>query len=70
MKFHMLITLSSGGRHGRDPMVVGFTTSRAISGAVYSIQHFVKMFVCDFLQIIGFLWVTRFPLGINLTAMI
>jgi len=43
MKFHMLITLSSGGRHGRDPMVVGFTTSRAISGAVYSIQHFVKM---------------------------
>ena len=67
----MLITLSSGGSHGRDRvMVVGFTTSSAIISAVYSIQHLVKMFVSDYLQIIGFLWVPRFPSRINLTAMI
>jgi hypothetical protein len=49
-----------GGRRGRDLMVVGFTTTYAISayhhercqfesahGEVYSIQHYVIKFVSD-----------------------
>ena len=45
------------GRHGRDRMVVGFTTTTAITtnvvssnpihGEVLSIQHFVIKFISD-----------------------
>ena len=38
------------GRHGRDRMVVGFTTTCAIDAEVdevYSIQHYVIKFVSD-----------------------
>ena len=60
------------GCRGRDRMVVGFTTTCAItcefefrSGVVYSIQHYVIRFVNDLRQVDGFL---RFPPPIKLTA--
>jgi len=76
--------VSGGGRCGRDHMVVGFTTTCAISayhhtkvvslnivhGEVYSIQHYVIKFVSDLRQVDGFLRVLRFPPPIKLTAMI
>jgi hypothetical protein len=65
------------GRHGRDRMIVGYITTYVISayhyynvvssnpaqGKVYSIQlqMYVIKFVSDLLQVIGFLWVPRFP---------
>ena len=55
-------------RHGRDRMVVGFTTTYAISayhyrncelesrsGEVYSMKHYVIKFVDDLRQVGGFL---------------
>ena len=55
---------------GRDHMVVGFTTTYAISayrykvrrsnpthGEVYSLQHYTIKFVSDLRQVSGFLWV-------------
>jgi len=73
--------MSPQGRHGNDCMVVGFTTTCAISahhhlscvslnpvhGQVYLIQHYVIKFVSDLRQVCGFLW---FPPSIKLTAMI
>ena len=69
------------GRHGRDHMVVGFTTpvlsvpittkvvsSNPVHGEVYSIQHYVINIVSDLRQVDGFLWVLRFPPSIKLTA--
>ena len=62
------------GCRGCDRMVVGFTTTYAISavvssnsthGEVYSIQHYVIKFVSDLWQICGFLWI---PPQILLTA--
>ena len=67
----------------RDSMVVGFTTTYAISayyhyrwefeshlGEVYSIQHHVIKFVSELRQVGGFLRVLRFPPPIKLTATI
>ena len=67
------------GHRGRDHIVVGFTTTYAISayhhkrcefesrsGDVYSIQKFVS----DLRHVSGFLWVLRFPPHIKLTATI
>ena len=58
------------GHHGRDHMVVGFTTTYVISayhykvhksnptrGEVYSLQHYMIKFVSDLRQVSGFLWV-------------
>jgi hypothetical protein len=45
--------------HGHDRMVVGFTTSCAISayhGEVYWIQHYVIKFVSDLWQVGWFFW--------------
>ena len=71
------------GCHGCDRMVVGFTTTCAIStyhhwscefescsGEVYSIQHYVMKFVSDLRQAGGFLWALRFLPSIKLTTMI
>jgi len=71
------------GHHGRDRMVVGFTTTCAISvittkvvssnpihGEVYSIQHYVIKLVSDLRQVGCFLCVLRFPPPIKLTATI
>jgi hypothetical protein len=63
------IFLKVWGRHGRERMVVGFTTTCAIKvvgsnpvdGEVYSIQHYVIKFVSDLRQVGGFLRVLRFP---------
>ena len=70
-------------RRGRDRMVVGFTTTYAISayhhercefksrsGDVYSIQHYLIKFVSDLRQVGGFLLVFQFPLSIKLIATI
>ena len=73
---------SGRGRRGRDSMVVGFTTTYAISayhtkvvnsnpvhGEVYSIQHYVIKFVSDWRQVGGFLRVLWFPPTVTQTAM-
>jgi hypothetical protein len=70
------------GRRGR--MVVGFTTTCAISayhhykvvssnlvhGEIYLIQHYVIKFVSDLRQVGDFLRVLRFPPPIKLTTTI
>jgi hypothetical protein len=61
-----------GGNHGRDHMVVEFTTTYAISvynhwscefeshsGEVYTIQQYVIKFASDLRQVSGFLRATR-----------
>jgi len=66
--------LKTGGRSGHDRMVVGFTTTYAISdyhhwscefesrtGDVYSIQHHVIKFVSDLRQVCGFLRALQIP---------
>ena len=62
------------GRRDRDRMVVGFTTTYAISAyhhyGVISTVHYVMRFVSDLRQVGGFLWVPRFPPSIKLTATI
>jgi len=71
------------GRRGGVRVVVGFTTTCAISayhhescdfepvhGEVYSIQHYVIKFVSDLRQVGGFLQVLRFPPPIQLIATI
>ena len=70
---------------GRDGMIVGFTTTDAISpittkvvswnhvdGEVYLIQHYVIKFVSNLRQVGGFLWALRcqFPPPIKVTTTI
>jgi len=73
--------LSCGDRRGRDRMVVGFTTTCAISAYHHwccefksrsgrGVQHYVIKFVGDLPQVGGFLWVLRFPPPTKLTATI
>ena len=68
-----------GGRRGRDRMVVGFTTTYAISAYHHwwcefesrsgrGVQHYVIKLVSDLRQIGGFLRILRFPPPIKLTA--
>jgi hypothetical protein len=52
---HWLVTISQIGSRGP-----------AWSGDVYSIQHYVIMFVSDLWQVSGFLWVLWFPSAIKL----
>ena len=69
------------GRDGRDRIVVGFTTTYAISAyhhtccefesrAGRGVQHYVIKVVSDLRQVDGFLRVLRFPPPIKLTATI
>jgi hypothetical protein len=71
------------GRRGCDHMVVGVTTTCAISayhylscefeprsGEVYSIQHYVVKFVSDLRQVGCFHQVLRFPPPIKLSTTI
>jgi hypothetical protein len=69
------------GRRGRDRMVVGFTTTYAISAYHYwccefesrsgrGVQHYVMKFVSDLRQVSGFHRDPRFPSPIKLTATI
>jgi len=69
------------GRHGHDSMVVGFTTTNAISTyhqwccefeswSGRGVQHYVIQFVSDLLQVSVFLRVLLFPPSIKLTATI
>jgi len=66
---------------GRDRMVVGFTTTYAISAYHHwcwefesrsgrGVQHYVIKFVSDLRQVGGFARVLRFPPPIKLTTMI
>jgi hypothetical protein len=74
---HIYIYLN-GGRRGRDCMVVGFTTTYAISTyhhwkcefESHVIQHYVIKFVSNIRQVDGFLWVLRFPPPLKLNATI
>ena len=70
----MQYPLCHEGRRDRDRMVVGFTTTFAISvssnpahGRVYLIQHYVIKFVSD---LRGFLRILRFPPPIYLTEIL
>jgi hypothetical protein len=69
------------GRRGHARIVVGFTTTYAISAYHYwccefesrsgrGVQHYVIKFVSDLRQVSGFPRVLRFPPPIKLTAMI
>ena len=71
----------SRGRRGRDRIVVGFTTTYAISAYHHwccdfesrsgrGVQHYVITFVSDLRQVGSFLRVLRFPPPIKLTATI
>ena len=64
---HKNLLLQYRGRHGRDRMIVGFTTTSVISayhhkscelkytdGEVYLITHYVIKFVSDLRQLSGF----------------
>jgi hypothetical protein len=78
------INLQYNLRGSRYRLVVGFTTTYAISayhhyrcefesrsGEVYSIQqHYVIKFVSDLRQVSGFLWALWFPPPIKATAKI
>jgi hypothetical protein len=80
----MLYTIQppySRGHHGRDRMVVGCTTTYAISAYQHwccefesrsgrGVQHYVIKFVSDLRQVSGFLWILRFPSPIKLTSTI
>jgi hypothetical protein len=77
----MLKILKGWSRRGRDRMVVGFTTTYAISAyhhwcCVFEsrsgrcVQHYVIKFVSDLRQVGGFLLIFWFPSPIKLTAMI
>jgi len=68
-------------RRGRDRMVVGFTTTYAISVCHHrccefesrsgrGAQHYVINFVSDLRQVVGFLRVLLFPPPTKLTATI
>ena len=66
----------SKDRHRRDRILVGFTTTCAITtkivslnpvhGDMYSIQYYVIKVTCD--RSVGFFWVHLFPPSIKLTA--
>ena len=69
------------GYRGRDCMIVGFTTTYAISDYHHwscefesrsgrRVQHYVIKFVSDLRQVGGFLRVLGFPPPIKLTATI
>jgi hypothetical protein len=45
-------------------------SSNPVHDQVYSMQHFVIKIVSDLWQVVGFLWVLRFPSPIKLTATI
>jgi hypothetical protein len=77
---NFLISVGGRGcRRGRDRMVVGFTTTYAISAYHHwwcefesrsgrGVQHYVIKLVSDLRQIGGFLRILRFPPPIKLTA--
>jgi len=74
----ILLSNHMRGLCGHDDIVVGFTTTYAISayhvnskpthGKVYLIQHYVIKFVSDFRQVSGFFWALWFPPPIKLTS--
>jgi len=76
--YQSLMTIGFMGHRGRDRVVVGFTTTCAISAyhhlgcefEVYLIQHYVIKCVSDLQLVGGFLWLLWFPPPIKLTAMI
>ena len=80
-KHNIIVTAVPVERRGRDRMIVGFTTTCAISAYHHwccelesrsgrSAQHYVIKFVSDLRQVGDFLRVLRFPPKIKLTATI
>ena len=74
--FRFYLRIPDWNKGCRDHMVVGFTTTYAISAyheyscEVYSIQYYVIKFVSDLKHVSGFLWVLQFPTPIKLTVTI
>jgi hypothetical protein len=78
--FQLYVSFSfNRARRGHEGMVVGFTTTYAISAYHHwcyerefrsggGVQHYGIKFVSDFRQIDGILWVLRFPPPMKLTA--
>ena len=68
---HIRLTFYYRSRRGHDRMVVGYTTTYAISTYPHwcefesrsgsGVQHYVIKFVSDLWQVSGFLWVLWFP---------
>ena len=68
------------GHCGHDQMVVGFTTTYAISAYHHccefesrsgrGVQHYMIKFVSDLRQVCGFLRILQFPPPVKLTATI
>jgi hypothetical protein len=52
------------------PITTKAVSSNPVHSEVYLIQHYVIKFVCDLLQVSGFLWVLWFPPPIKLTTTI
>ena len=52
------------------PITTTVVSLNPTHGEVYSIQHYVIKFVSALRQVVGFLWVFRFPPPIKLTATI
>ena len=79
--FNGLVQTLTGGRRGRARIVVGFTTTYAISAYYHGccefesrsgrgVQHYVIKFVSDLRQVDGFLRIFWFTPPIKLTATI
>jgi hypothetical protein len=52
------------------PIKTKAVSSNPVHSEVFLIQHYVIMFVSDLRKVSGFLWVSRFPPPLKLTAMI
>jgi hypothetical protein len=50
------------------PITTKVLSSNPAHGEVYPIQHYVIKFVSDLRQVVGFLWILRFPPPIKLTT--
>jgi hypothetical protein len=82
MKYILHFSQITGGRRGHDRMVVGFTTTYAISAYHHcvccefesrsgrGVQHYVINFVSDLRQVCCFLQDLQFPPPIKLTTTI
>ena len=60
-----------GGCRGHElsvPITTNIVSSNPVHGEVYSIQHYVIMFVSDLRQVSGFLQVLQFPPPVKLSA--
>jgi hypothetical protein len=65
-EFHPLFQRLSTDVHPVIKSTNQVLSSNSVHGEVYAIQHYVIKYVSDLWQIVGFLWVLRFPPPIKL----